>query len=86
MTTLPGAVVLVSGGLDSCVSAAISAQKYGLFLLHLMAERDPTGEDSTILRSVRAFRMEDLCGHAGFARWRIVLQEGPMAALYELRP
>jgi 7-cyano-7-deazaguanine synthase len=33
--TRPGAVVLVSGGMDSCVAAAISAARYELSFLHL---------------------------------------------------
>src|ERR1700693_782063 len=34
MTEKPKAVVLLSGGMDSCVTAAIAAQSHGLALLH----------------------------------------------------
>ncbi len=35
MSDLPHAIVLVSGGLDSCVAAAIAAQEYRLCFLHV---------------------------------------------------
>jgi 7-cyano-7-deazaguanine synthase len=53
--TLKKAVVLVSGGMDSCVTAAVAARDYDLYFLHV--NYGQRTED----REFKAF--EDLCAH-----------------------
>ena len=50
MTTRPLAVVLMSGGLDSCVTAAVARQDYDLALCHANYGQ------RTVARELRAFR------------------------------
>lgn len=53
---LPIAVVLVSGGLDSCVTAAIAAQEYELAFLHLnYGQRTEARERQAFLDLVQAY-------------------------------
>ncbi|MDF3130821.1 7-cyano-7-deazaguanine synthase QueC [Kiritimatiellaeota bacterium B1221] len=60
MTTLPSAVVLVSGGLDSCVTAAIASQSYELAFLHLnYGQRTEQREHQAFLDLADAFRVEN---------------------------
>ncbi len=56
---LPLAVVLVSGGLDSCVTAAIAAQNYELAFLHLnYGQRTEKREHRAFLELADAFGVE----------------------------
>lgn len=64
MTDRPLAVVLVSGGMDSCVTTAIAAQTFDLAMLHLMYGQ------RTQDRELRSFH--DLADHFG-ARKRLVV-------------
>ena len=60
------AVALVSGGLDSCVTAAIAAEEYELALLHVDYGQRTEG------RERRAF--EDIAEHYGVGEdWRMVV-------------
>jgi len=55
-TSLPLAVILVSGGLDSCVTAAIAAQDYELAFLHLnYGQRTEKREHQAFLDLAKAF-------------------------------
>lgn len=59
MTTKPLAVVLVSGGLDSCVTAAIAAQNYELAFLHLnYGQRTERRERKAFYDLAKAFKVE----------------------------
>ncbi len=59
-------MALVSGGLDSCVTAAIAAEEYELALLHVDYGQRTEG------RERRAF--EDIAGHYGVGEdWRMVV-------------
>jgi len=60
VTESPLAIVLVSGGLDSCVAAAIAAREYRLAFLHLNYRQ------RTEARELRAF--EELAAHFQIAR------------------
>lgn len=56
---LPLAVVLLSGGLDSCVTAAIAAQTYELAFLHLnYGQRTEKREHQAFLDLADAFKVE----------------------------
>jgi 7-cyano-7-deazaguanine synthase len=56
---LPLAVVLISGGLDSCVTAAIAAQQYELAFLHLnYGQRTEARERKAFLDLAEAFGVE----------------------------
>lgn len=57
---LPLAVVLVSGGLDSCVTAAIAAQAYRLAFLHLnYGQRTEAREARAFRELAKAFQAVD---------------------------
>lgn len=59
MHTRPLAVILVSGGLDSCVTAAIAAQKYDLAFLHLnYGQRTEAREKQAFLELAEAFGVD----------------------------
>jgi 7-cyano-7-deazaguanine synthase len=59
-TSLPLAVILVSGGLDSCVTAAIAAQNYHLAFLHLnYGQRTEKREHQAFLDLAKAFEVKD---------------------------
>ncbi len=64
MTAKPLAVVLVSGGMDSCVTAAIAAREYRLAFLHLNYGQ------KTEKRELRAF--EDIAAFYGVDRKLVV--------------
>ncbi len=64
MTTKPLAVVLVSGGMDSCVTAAIAAREYRLAFLHLNYGQ------KTEKRELQAF--EDIAAFYGVEKKLIV--------------
>jgi 7-cyano-7-deazaguanine synthase len=69
---LPLAVVLLSGGMDSCVTAAIAAQQHRLALLH------SSYGQRTEARERQAF--EQIAGHFG-AEHRLHLQQGYMTRI-----
>jgi 7-cyano-7-deazaguanine synthase len=70
--SVPSAVVLVSGGMDSCLSAAIAREQFDLAFLHLnYGQRTET-------RELRAFH--DIADHYGVTR-RLVVSMEHLAAI-----
>ncbi len=67
MSTRPKAVVLLSGGMDSCVCAALAARDYDAAALHVMYGQ------RTEQRERRAF--EAICDRLGFARRMVIRNE-----------
>ncbi len=68
----PIAVVLLSGGMDSCVTAVIAAQTHRLAVLHSSYGQRTAG------REKRAF--DEIAGHVG-AEFRLHIDQGYMAAI-----
>jgi 7-cyano-7-deazaguanine synthase len=67
MMSQPRAVVLVSGGMDSCLTAAIAAQQYDCAFLHLNYGQ------RTEQRELRAFH--DIAAHFGVAAKLVISME-----------
>lgn len=55
MTPLPKAVVLMSGGMDSCVTAAIAAQEYRLAALHASYGQLTEGREARAFEDIADF-------------------------------
>ncbi len=72
MASKPGAVVLLSGGMDSCVCAALAARDYQASALHILYGQRT--ED----RERLAF--QQICDHLGIAR-RLVVRNEALAAI-----
>ena len=68
----PGAVVLLSGGMDSCVCAALVVRDYQASALHVMYGQ------RTEQRERQAF--EEVCDHLGIER-RLVVRNEALAAI-----
>jgi 7-cyano-7-deazaguanine synthase len=72
MKTKPGAIVLLSGGMDSCVCAALAARDYEASALHIMYGQ------RTEARERQSF--QNICDRLGIHR-RLIVRNGALAEI-----